>query len=259
MPLAKRLLMVKRAPAFDPRTITGLVSWHDFSDISSLFQDTAATSPINADGQEILRANDKSGNGYHVTEATNGPEYDTARLNGLSVAKFLAASSTTLGNTSYFDILSTDKVTTFFVAQLHANANTGFYDIDTGGGTNTGQSVLATGSAMMSRVGAAEDRINDDLTDLATTWTSHHIIATRWNTTTLEHFQNGVPEGTDPIPTALTGPSTHLHIGSLHGLFYSNAYIGELIVYSTALSNTDMNQVGNYLATKWGKTWTAVT
>ena len=43
--------------------------WYDFSDFSSLFQDTAGTVPFTAVGQTVRRINDKSGNGHHATSA----------------------------------------------------------------------------------------------------------------------------------------------------------------------------------------------
>lgn len=53
----------------------------DFGDKSLLFQDTAGTVPVTAAGQSVARANDKSGNGKHLTQATSSlrPVY---RLDG---------------------------------------------------------------------------------------------------------------------------------------------------------------------------------
>lgn len=44
--------------------------WYDPSDISTLFQDTAGTTPVTATGQTVARINDKSGRGNHLTQAT---------------------------------------------------------------------------------------------------------------------------------------------------------------------------------------------
>jgi len=44
--------------------------WYDPSDISTLFQDTAGTTPVTAAGQTVARINDKSGRGNHLTQAT---------------------------------------------------------------------------------------------------------------------------------------------------------------------------------------------
>jgi hypothetical protein len=71
---------------FNPSTVfTGATGgWYDPSDLTTLFQDTAGTTPVTTDGQSVARINDKSGNGLHLTQATAGsrPLYKTA--NGLS-------------------------------------------------------------------------------------------------------------------------------------------------------------------------------
>jgi hypothetical protein len=50
---------------------TGLAgAWYDPSDLSTLFQDSAGTTPVTASGQPVGKMLDKSGNGNHVIQAT---------------------------------------------------------------------------------------------------------------------------------------------------------------------------------------------
>ena len=51
--------------------------WYDPSDLSTMFQDTAGTTPVTATGQTVARINDKSGRGNHATQATAAqrPQY----------------------------------------------------------------------------------------------------------------------------------------------------------------------------------------
>jgi hypothetical protein len=60
---------------------TGAVDgvWYDPSDLSTLFQDSAGTTPVTADGDPVGLMLDKSGNGFHATQATAGnrPVYKT--------------------------------------------------------------------------------------------------------------------------------------------------------------------------------------
>lgn len=74
---------------FNPHDIAGLRDW-DFSDVSSLFQDSAKTTPVTADGQVIGAANDLSSNGDDVLQPTAArkPLYKVNIKNGLSVAQF---------------------------------------------------------------------------------------------------------------------------------------------------------------------------
>lgn len=62
----------------DPLTLAPS-AWYDPSDLATLFQDTAGTVPVTADGQAVARVNDKSGGGRHLTQATaaNRPLYRT--------------------------------------------------------------------------------------------------------------------------------------------------------------------------------------
>lgn len=55
-------------------------AWYDPSDLSTLWQDTAGTTAVTADGQSVARIDDKSGNGNNLTQATASkrPVYKTA-------------------------------------------------------------------------------------------------------------------------------------------------------------------------------------
>lgn len=68
--------------AFDPSQLfangeTGY--WFDFSDLSTMFQDSSGTTPVTADGDLVGYVIDKSGNGYHVSQSTTSkrPTYRT--------------------------------------------------------------------------------------------------------------------------------------------------------------------------------------
>lgn len=47
-------------------------AWYDMTDISTMFQDSAGTTPVTAAGQFCGRIEDKSGNGHHAVMATAG-------------------------------------------------------------------------------------------------------------------------------------------------------------------------------------------
>ena len=46
-------------------------AWYDPSDLSTLFQDSAGTTPVTAVGQPVGKMNDKSGRGNHAIQATS--------------------------------------------------------------------------------------------------------------------------------------------------------------------------------------------
>lgn len=77
-----------------PTDVAGLLLWLDFSDILTLFTDAAKTDQVDADGDVIGAAEDKSGNGNDATQTVAGskPLFRTGIFNGssgaLSAARF---------------------------------------------------------------------------------------------------------------------------------------------------------------------------
>lgn len=66
-------LLARRKAAFSPLSLfsAGEVgAWYDPSDISTLFQDAAGTTPVTATGQPVGCMLDKSGRGNHATQST---------------------------------------------------------------------------------------------------------------------------------------------------------------------------------------------
>lgn len=68
--------LVVRQPkaAILPPTELGaeLLAWWDPSDLTTLFQDSAGTTPVAAHGEPVGLMQDKSGNGYHLSQGTAG-------------------------------------------------------------------------------------------------------------------------------------------------------------------------------------------
>lgn len=66
-------------------------AWYDPSDFSSMFQDSAGTTPVTAVEQPVGRINDKSGNGNHATQATAAARpVVSARVNLLTYSEDLS-------------------------------------------------------------------------------------------------------------------------------------------------------------------------
>ena len=63
-------------------------AWYDPSDLSTLFQDSAGTTPVTASGQHVGKMLDKSGNGNHATQATSSKRPTYTEGGGLSWLAF---------------------------------------------------------------------------------------------------------------------------------------------------------------------------
>lgn len=76
-------------------------AWYDPSDISTLWKDTAGTTPVTTAGDPVARMDDKSGNGHHLTQTSSGkrPTYQVAsgkpylQFNGAQVLELPASGS----------------------------------------------------------------------------------------------------------------------------------------------------------------------
>lgn len=70
---SRRMWSARRSGAavFNPLSLSPTV-WYDPSDLSTLFQDSAGTTPVTASGQPVGKMLDKSGNGNHAIQATAG-------------------------------------------------------------------------------------------------------------------------------------------------------------------------------------------
>jgi hypothetical protein len=63
-------LNVSIAQGYNPLPLT---AYWDLDDAATVFQDTSRTTPATTAGQSVKGVSDKSGNGHHLTEATNAP------------------------------------------------------------------------------------------------------------------------------------------------------------------------------------------
>jgi len=94
-----------------------------FSELSSLFQDTAGATPVTTSGQTIGRISDLSGNNNHLTQSTaaSRPAYDVSGTlkRGLfdGVNDFL--------QTAAIDFSNSDKVTVFALVRKSSDAAAG--------------------------------------------------------------------------------------------------------------------------------------
>jgi len=116
--------------AWTPTDLASLGAWFDPSDLSTMFQDAAGTTPVTAAGQPVGLILDKSGNGHHASQSTS-----TARplfqIDG-SGKHYLAFDGVDdYLSTSAIDLTGTDKVTVFSGSRVLSSNAAIFYETST--------------------------------------------------------------------------------------------------------------------------------
>lgn len=234
-------VIVNNSTTFDPTTITGLISWLDASD----------TSTIVSSGGAVSQINDKSGNSNNAVQATAGNQPSTggATVNGLNSITFADASRRMTFPSGMLTITSGpwtillvykdstgNAIRRLLVGELTGTFNHGLYTNTSTAGFNARQSANAAGSGF-------------------TLDTNVHCFGGRRSGTTLNAYRDGGANTATSSSAADTTIDT-LYLGgggvSMVGQFC------EALVFNQSISSTDFNNVGNYLATKWGFTWTNI-
>lgn len=236
-----------QASFFNPLGITGLKAWYDFTDIGSLFQDTARITPITSNGQTIKGVTDKSGNGNHLSEATNGPTYTVAGINGYSVGRF-DGTNDTLTRAPFVGSIA-QPYTVFIVGQFNDTATVNDPAMDGTGGSRS-HAVLVNASGQFGHYyGSAVigSTVADD--------TSPHVFCSTANGASSALRIDGGAN------TAIGNPGTDTLLGIIlanNTAVFAQIDFLHLLIYSGDISAADKNSLGSDLATFTGTTWTPV-
>jgi len=228
---------IQKIGAFTPLAVPGCVLWLDAADTSSMVMN----------GSTVSQWNDKSGRGYNMTQPTAGNQPTRAvGANGNTILTFTQSSSTVLSNTSFPALIGSGKAT-YFLVEYNMTAPTG----------NPGPFGYSSGP--------------------------NFALIMQYNpgfTGGLQPFQSGVSSFTSATPRldylykandgtnmigyingnlqTVSDTSSGTYSGTFYVGFATNGYISgnicDLVVYTTALSTLQRQQVEGYLAQKWGFT-----
>ena len=223
---------------FTPLNVPGCALWLDGADSSS--------ASMTLSGSSITAWKDKSGNGVSFTIGGT-PTLSNAAYNGRSSVYFNG--STNFYNTTFN--LNLINHSFFIVVTETSGGNAGvliFHNISAGTYDFNATNGLEFDSPEFGVEGNYANQPYSNLTygiygDTATSSTSNLIL-----------YKNGTSVVTKTGLTAQT--STGLVIGSRvypsNYMIYMTGYVSEVLVYSTALTNAQRQQVEGYLAWKWG-------
>jgi hypothetical protein len=231
------LLAGRGAPdAFDPSDIAGLDLWIDVSDASTITFGT---------GTDVAQIDDKSGNGYHFTQATgaaqpprDGTQNSLATLQFDGVNHFIASST---GFTFH-----AHPRTVFFAGKRVS----GYTNIATGPDAAPGIALHGTtGIILLDKQNVAN--LYSGGTGVATN--TFFVFSMTFTTTSASAWIDGVADQTDGYGTTFTGGSQIAWgAGRPDGSFKGGGEAGELLIYDTVLSAGDREDVETYLMDKWG-------
>jgi hypothetical protein len=245
----KRRFRLFRSPAFNPPSpftptnLTGLNLWLDATDTTTM---------TFSSGSNIVQWRDKSGEINHAT-GNNSPVKTPNSINGVQAVVF--------STNQYFRgpvSVTGSNVTTFAVAQTtRAQPNTGvdqrLVSLASDGTDYGGQDVLIAlfnqeSSSTISTYRATDTTVGAS----AITANTPFQAVSRYNGTTGALWKDGTA-GTSSASVG-TFAVTKYGIGNQANAAseYWIGSIGEILLYTTALSDADRQKVEGYLAWKWG-------
>jgi hypothetical protein len=237
-----------RRHSFSPLSISGLVGWWDFSDITTLFTDTARTAQVVNTGDTIAGVTDKSGTGNHLAQAIAGqrPAYTTGAINGKSVSRATAARN---------DFLA---IATFTLAQPFTLVAVVKNRTALGGGTFTGIWAGAGGSSpQMTFQGTStvyRAYFGGSTQATTATWdtTNPHIVTTVANAASSNIRIDSVNQTLNPGTDGFAAEQFQVSMGSAANTTPGDIDTCEVLLYNSALSAGNLTSVDVYLKPKWG-------
>ena len=230
---------------FSPTSIAGCQLWLDGADQTTITGTTTMTS-----------WRDKSTNGYTANSFVNSvayPSWVSNVQNGRGAVQYSAGNGTSIANFVLAQTMSIFMVyylinTTNGLFLEHGpdeNASSGFYFYPPGGNnfainSGTGQIGVNFGNVAIANTWQMIEGINPDPS----------------NSNTMAFYFNGTVKASGATQSGTTTVTKTLYIngrGGANSVSY-NAYLGELIIFNTALSATNRQTIESYLAQKWGMT-----
>jgi hypothetical protein len=247
---------------FTPPNITGLALWHDPSDTSSI-TDTAGA---------VTQLDDLSGNGLHATSSgSSSPTTGTRTIGGLNGLDFDGGSDLLQGAATGVTITGAGGITIFVVIHQDSTAasSQGIMHFVNNLGTadligvllelRTNKYAMAWGEGESGSATGKEWTALHESSGTAQT-TTPVLLTARLSTAAQTLRKNGAAitltsfatSGTPSFMQNLGGADLNNQLGKRSGAERFNGIMGEVIVYDSALSDGDRDDVETYLMDKWG-------
>ena len=246
---ASNFVVVNDTSVFTPATISGLQLWLDAADSSTLFNATAGGSLVTTDGAAVARWADKSGNNRHATQTTANarPILKTSIKNGRNVLRFdgtndILTSTCSISGFASATVFGVFKRTgTFIGASLGYSGSAGLRLYGENGypvyfdGRPTGSSAFSSSVAVAGQS------------------TNFVLAGGICTTTNMTAYLNGTAAASTNVSISTIIAQNRTDIGALNppGQNFCSGDYSEILIYNSALTTTQRQQVETYLNSKW--------
>jgi hypothetical protein len=222
------------------------VIWLDFSDTSTLWQDTSATTPVTTNGDTIQRIDSKGSDTTNWQNAVSPPSWSSAHVNGLGCGTFDGSEHLTTtvatgpGNTFTFLVIANTAITSGGNDFIFSWDST---DIYTRFGTSSTPPRRAAAGVSGSVVDANSAPAENE---------TMGIIGNDSGSNTQQRYYSTESGSFDTTVTS-AGPanSTTSDIGYFLGSNWLNGDICEIVVWNDSPAIADVKAY----AERWGFTW----
>jgi len=226
--------------ALTPPSIPNLAAWYDAAD----------TSTITSSGGAVSQWNDKSGNGYNVTQGTGAsqPGTGSATSNGLNVLTFDGGDHLIMPS-GLFTIPNSDNAV-FGVAKITTETASTQYmmSMTEAGSVRHYMRFSATAGNILFHNATIT---TGGVSNTGNTNTNHQILSGFKSGTTLSLQVNGDTPATNSGGGNEPGIDAGT-IGSLVAGGFLTGQIAEIFIYSRAPSADEIKSLNFYLSLKWG-------
>jgi len=237
---------------WSPLTPGGCGLWLDASDTSTLFQDSAGTTPVTSSGQPIGLWKDKSGLARDFSQATSGNRvtYDTSTKGALQLSSptYLQASAASLGTVS-----TSANLTIIMTASTGPSATWQIILAQWFTGTNRFHLSFQSGTDLTPnlRSGSSGSELSYPMSGTMA-YNRTYTIGFIANGTSLYMSFMGTSNTTTMSAALSTNPSSALTIADSRNINLTDGKIQEIIIYPSAISTAAFQQAEGYMAWKWG-------
>ena len=225
---------------------------YDFSDLSTMFQDTAGTIPVTAVDQLVARVNDLSGNGNHLIQSTSG-ERPVLKQDAKGYYLWFDGTSKTMQTSGTVDLSGLLLLTTF--ASLSKDRSTAeiIFETSSDFNLNAGAMALFFDTNLISFNVLGTSAPNYTLFNVSTTtggvFTTTSNLALSSNKITTFR-KDGVSQAAavriDNPSVPLTNQT--LYVGARAGTsFYLQTKFRALVCIGKTVTTTDIERLENFL------------